>query len=132
MGAQGSAIAKRLNEHPGISEIICDEPVTMGLLADKVLKGVKNVDFKYGGSGVELAEVLYKMGLLATDVVTVKDTRIVPMDLVLTLCPPAPKYPEEIKAIIDEGAILEEGAFLVRVDDTGKFNLQLPCFKTLL
>jgi len=109
-----------------------DEPVTMGLLADKVLKGVKNVDFKYGGSGVELAEVLYKMGLLATYVVTVKDTRIVPMDLVLTLCPPAPKYPEEIKAIIDEGAILEEGAFLVRVDDTGKFNLQLPCFKTLL
>ena len=60
-----------------------DEPVTMGLLADDVLKGVKNVDFKYGGSGVELAEVLYKMGLLSTDVVAVKDTRIVPMDLVL-------------------------------------------------
>ena len=93
-----------------------DEPVTMGLLADKVLKGVKNVDFKYGGSGVELAEVLYKMGLLSTDLVTVKDTRIVPMDLVLKLCPPAPKYPEEIKAIIDEGVILEEGAFLVRVE----------------
>jgi saccharopine dehydrogenase-like NADP-dependent oxidoreductase len=79
-----------------------DEPVTMGLLADKVLKGVKNVDFKYGGSGVELAEVLYEMGLLSTDVVTVKDTRIVPMDLVLKLCPSASKYPEEIKAIIDE------------------------------
>lgn len=93
-----------------------DEPVTMGLLADKVLKGVKNVDFKYGGSGVELAEVLYKMGLLSTETVTVKDTRIVPMDLVLKLCPPAPKYSEEIKAIIDEGVILEEGAFLVRVD----------------
>ncbi len=93
-----------------------DEPVTMGLLADKVLKGVKNVDFKYGGSGVELAEVLYKMGLLSTDVVTVKDTRIVPMDLVLKLCPPAPKYPAEIKSIIDEGVILEEGAFLVRAE----------------
>jgi hypothetical protein len=38
------------------------------------------------------------------------------LDLVLTLCPPAPKYPEEIKAIIDKGVILEEGAFLVRVD----------------
>ncbi len=93
-----------------------DEPVTMGLLADKVLKGVKNVDFKYGGSGVELAEVLYKMGLLSTDVVTVKDTRIVPMDLVLKLCPPAPKYPAEIKSIIDDGVILEEGAFLVRAE----------------
>jgi saccharopine dehydrogenase-like NADP-dependent oxidoreductase len=93
-----------------------DEPVSMGLLADNVLKGVKNVDFKYGGSGVELAEVLYKMGLLSTETVTVKDTCIVPMDLVLKLCPPAPKYPEEIKAIIDAGIILEEGAFLVRVD----------------
>jgi saccharopine dehydrogenase-like NADP-dependent oxidoreductase len=78
-----------------------DEPVTMGLLADKVLKGVKNVDFKYGGCGVELSELLYNMGLLSKEPVTVKGTRIVPMDLVLKLCPPAPKYPEEIKAIID-------------------------------
>ena len=30
-----------------------DEPVTMGLLAGEVLKGVKNVDFKYGGCGLE-------------------------------------------------------------------------------
>jgi saccharopine dehydrogenase (NAD+, L-lysine-forming) len=106
-----------------------DEPVTMGLLADKVLKGVKNVDFKYGGSGVELAEVLYKMGLLSTDLVTVKDTRIVPMDLVLKLCPPAPKYPEEIKAIIDEGVILEEGAFLVRVEGHQKgSSVRIDCY----
>jgi saccharopine dehydrogenase-like NADP-dependent oxidoreductase len=93
-----------------------DEPVSMGLLADDVLKGVKNVDFKYGGAGVELAELLYNMGLLSQEPVTVKDTTIVPMDLVLKLCPPAPKYPEEIKAIIDEGVAKEEGAFLVRVD----------------
>lgn len=93
-----------------------DEPVTMGLLAGQVLKGVRNVEFKYGGSGVELAEMLYTMGLLSAEPVLVKDTPIVPMDLVLKLCPPAPKYPEEIKAIIDEGVILEEGAFLVRVD----------------
>ena len=93
-----------------------DEPVTMGLLADKVLKGVRNVEFKYGGSGVELAEMLYTMGLLSTEAVQVKNCSVVPMDLVLKLCPPAPKYPQEIKAIIDEGVILEEGAFLVRVD----------------
>lgn len=95
-----------------------DEPVTMGLLADKVLKGVKNVDFKYGGCGVELSELLFNMGLLSKEPVTVKDTRIIPMDLVLKLCPPAPKYPDEIKAIIDEGMIMEEGAFLVRVNGT--------------
>jgi saccharopine dehydrogenase-like NADP-dependent oxidoreductase len=93
-----------------------DEPITMGLLAEEVLKGVKNVDFKYGGAGVELSELLYNMGLLSHEPVTVKGTRIVPLDLVLKLCPPAPKYPEEIKAIIDEGVIKEEGAFLVRVE----------------
>ena len=95
-----------------------DEPVTMGLLAGEVLKGVKNVDFKYGGCGVELSELLFNMGLLSKEPIDVKGTRIVPMDLVLNLCPPAPKYPQEIKAIIDEGVVVEEGAFLVRVEGT--------------
>ncbi len=93
-----------------------DEPITMGLLAEKVLKGVKNVEFKYGGSSVELSELLYNMRLLSTEPVTVKGTSIVPMDVVLELCPPAPKYPEEIKAIIDAGVVRDEGAFLVRVE----------------
>jgi saccharopine dehydrogenase-like NADP-dependent oxidoreductase len=93
-----------------------DEPVTMGLLADKVLKGVKNVEFKYGGPHVELSEALYQMGLLSKKAVNINGTDIVPMDLVLKLCPPAPKFPDEIKTIIDEGLVMEEGAFLVRVD----------------
>ena len=93
-----------------------DEPVTMGLLADKVLKGVKNVEFKYGGPHVELSEALYKMGLLSHEPVTVNDASIVPMDLVLKLCPPAPKFKDEIKSILDDGLAMEEGAFLVRVD----------------
>jgi saccharopine dehydrogenase-like NADP-dependent oxidoreductase len=93
-----------------------DEPVTMGLLADKVLKGVKNVEFKYGGPHVELSESLYNMGLLSHQPVTVNGVSVVPLDLVLKLCPPAPKFPDEIKAILDDGLITEEGAFLVRVD----------------
>ncbi len=93
-----------------------DEPVTMGLLADAVLKGVKNVDFKYGGFGVELSEKLYRMGLLSQKPVDLKGSSVVPLDLVLELCPPAPKYPEEIQAIVDEGVVCEEAAFLVRVD----------------
>jgi saccharopine dehydrogenase-like NADP-dependent oxidoreductase len=88
----------------------------MGLLADEVLKGARNVEFKYGGPHIELSESLYNMGLLSSDPVTVRGTEIVPMDLVLQLCPPAPKFPDEIKAIIDEGLVKEEGAFLVRVD----------------
>ncbi len=93
-----------------------DEPVTMGLLADKVLKGVKNVEFKYGGPHVELSESLYQLGLLSKDPVNVNGVDIVPMDLVLKLCPPAPKFPDEIKRILDDGLVMEEGAFLVRVD----------------
>ena len=93
-----------------------DEPVTMGLMADKVLKGVKNVEFKYGGTGVEISEILYNMGLLSSEPRTVKGVAMAPMDLVLDLCPPAPKYPDEIKAIIHEGVITEEAAFLVRVE----------------
>jgi saccharopine dehydrogenase-like NADP-dependent oxidoreductase len=93
-----------------------DEPVTMGLMAAKVLKGVKNVEFKYGGPHVELSEFLYNMGLLSHKPVTIKGADIVPMDLVLKLCPPAPKFPDEIKTILDEGLVSEEGAFVVRVD----------------
>lgn len=92
-----------------------EEPVTMGLLADKVLKGVKYVNFRYGGPGLDLAEYFYKMGLLSDEPVEVKGVKIVPMDLISKLTPPAPKYPDEIKAVLEEGMITEEGAFLVRV-----------------
>jgi saccharopine dehydrogenase-like NADP-dependent oxidoreductase len=93
-----------------------DEPVTMGLLADKVLKGARNVEFKYGGPHIELSESLYNMGLLSSKSVMVNGVEIVPMDLVLQLCPPAPKFPDEIKAILEDGLVMEEGAFLVQVE----------------
>lgn len=93
-----------------------EEPVTMGLLADKVLKGVKYVNFRYGGPGLELAESFYKMGLLSEEPIEIKGQKIVPMDLISKLTPPAPKYPEEIQAVLDEGMISEDGVFLVRVD----------------
>ena len=106
-----------------------DEPVTMGLLADKVLKGVKNVEFKYGGPQVELSESLYKMGLLSKEPLAVNGVEIAPLDLVLNLCPPAPKFPDEIKAILDEGLLLEEGAFLVRVEgDKGDHPVRIDCY----
>ena len=93
-----------------------DEPVTLGLMADKYLKGAKNIYFKYGGGGIEFAEPLYRMGLLSNEKMDVKGNSVVPMDLVLKLTPPAPKYPSEIKQILDEGLECEEGAFLIRVD----------------
>ncbi len=93
-----------------------EEPVTMGLLSDKVLKGAKYVNFKYGGPGLDLAQYFYKMGLLDDKEIDVKGTKIVPMDLISKLTPPAPKYPEEIQAVLDEGMYSEEGVFLVRVE----------------
>ena len=95
-----------------------DEPVTMGLLADNALKGVKkkNVAFKYGGFGVKLSELLFSMGLLSDEPVDVNGVKVVPMDLILKLCPPAPKYPDELRSIINDGVVAEEGAFLVRVE----------------
>jgi saccharopine dehydrogenase-like NADP-dependent oxidoreductase len=93
-----------------------DEPVSMGLLADKALKGVKEIEFKYGGFSVELSEKLYKMGLLSLEPVDLDGASVVPMHLVLKLAPSPPKYPDEVRAILDAGMALEEGAFLVRVE----------------
>ncbi len=111
----------RIEYYPGLGERRTvdhehEEPVTMGLLADKFLKGVKFVNFRYGGPALELAEAFYKMGLLSDEAIEVKGTRIVPMDLISRLTPPAPKYPDEIKAVLDEGMISDEGAFRVRVE----------------
>ncbi len=93
-----------------------EEPVTMGLLADRYLKGVENVSFRCGGPATELAKSLYDMGLLSWEPVKVDGVEIVPMRLISALTPPAPKYREEIQEVLDEGMVSEEGAFLVRVD----------------
>jgi saccharopine dehydrogenase-like NADP-dependent oxidoreductase len=106
-----------------------EEPVTMGLLADRYLKGVKNVRFRYGGPGCELAKSLNDMGLLSKQPVDVDGVEIVPMRLISKLTPPAPKYREEIQQVLDEGMELEEGAFLVRVDGAkGGDPLRVECY----
>ena len=106
-----------------------EEPVTMGLLSGKVLKGVKKVNFRYGGPGLDLAQDLYKMGLLSDKEIDVKGTKIVPMDIISKLTPPAPKYPDEIQAVLDEGMVSEEGAFRIRVDGEKKgTKTRIDCF----
>lgn len=93
-----------------------DEPVTLGLMAKKYLKGAKHVWFKYGGVGIDFAEPLYRMGLLSNRPIDINGTSIIPRDVALKLTPPAPKYENEIKAILDEGLESDTGAFLVRVE----------------
>lgn len=106
-----------------------DEPVTMGLLANSVLKGARNIEFKYGGPQVELAEHLYKVGLLSKDTVNVKGVDVVPFDLLMQQIPRAPRFEEEIQAVINEGIIQDEGAFLVRVKGrVGGQDQQIDCY----
>ncbi len=101
----------------------------MGLLSEKVLKGVKEVCFRYGGPGLELAESLYKMGLLSEDPLEVKGAKIVPMEIISALTPPAPKYPGEIKAVLDQGMVSEEGVFRVRVEGrAGGRDVLIDCY----
>lgn len=93
-----------------------EEPVTFGLFADEAFKGCKNSTFKYGGPAVELAETLYKMGLLGQTPIKINGVEVVPFDLVCKLAPPAPSDPDSIREALSEGMELEEGAGLVRVE----------------
>lgn len=98
-----------------------EEPVTFGLF----FKGLKRANFKYGGPACELAESLFKMGLLGTDPVEVNGAEVVPFDLVCKLTPPAPSDPETVKEVLSSGMALEEGASLVRVQ--GQIHGQPVC-----
>ena len=88
-----------------------EEPVTFGMF----FKDLKTATFKYGGPACDLAESLYKMGLLGEEPIEVNGSSVVPLKLVCKLTPPAPSNPEAIKEALSEGMALEEGATLIRV-----------------
>ena len=90
-----------------------DEPVYVAFNNEKYFKGCKNAYFKYGGVGIEFSEPLYRAGLLSYKEEEINGQKIVPHELVLRHVPLAPKDPEEIKAIIDEGLIADGGAFVI-------------------
>lgn len=90
-----------------------DEPTYIGFHADKYFKGCKNAYFKYGGLGIEFSEPLARAGLLSYDEVEINGRKVIPHDVIRHFTPAAPKDPEEIKAIIDEGLVADGGAFVV-------------------
>ena len=104
---EGSGNMIRLVEHAH------DEPVNMGINAEKFFKGAKNIYFKYGGVGIEFAEPLYRMGILSDRPMEVDGVSVIPRNLVLKLTPPAPKYHDEIREILDEGLKTDTGAMVV-------------------
>ena len=89
-----------------------DETVYMGINKDTHFKGAKNINFKYGGVGIDFSTPLYRAGLLSREEETYKGHTFVPFDVILSHIPPAPKYHDEIKEILDEGLVKDEGAFV--------------------
>ncbi len=90
-----------------------DEPVYVAFNSDKYFKGCRNAYFKYGGVGIRFSEPLYRAGLLSYEEEEINGVKIVPHELILKHMPMAPKEPEEIKAIIDEGIVSDGGAFVI-------------------
>jgi len=88
-----------------------EEPVTFGMF----FKDLRPATFKYGGPACDLAESLYRMGLLSKEAVQLNGTAVVPLELVCHLVPPAPSDPQAIEDALSQGMVLEEGANLIRV-----------------
>ncbi len=106
-----------------------EEPITLGINADRYLKGAKNIVFRYGGPHVELSQALYNMGYLSKEEKDFNGMKYIPFDMTIANSPAAPKYQDEIKEIIDGGLVSEEGAFQVVVDGTkdGK-PVRITCY----
>lgn len=79
---------------------------------------LKNINFKYGGVGIEFSTPLYRAGLLSREEETYKGHTFIPFDVIVSHLPPAPKYHDEIKEILDEGLVRDEGAFVVEATGT--------------
>lgn len=90
-----------------------DEPLHYGFNAEKYFKGCKNASFKYAGAGMDFARPLYQAGMLSREERDFNGTKIVPFDYTLSFLPPAPKYEDEIKEIIDEGLVCDSGCMVV-------------------
>ena len=90
-----------------------DEPVHYWFNREKFFKGARNINFKYGGAGFDFAKPLYRAGLLSRDKEVVDGQEVAPFDVVLAHIPPAPKYKEEIKAILEEGLVSDTGCMVV-------------------
>ncbi len=102
-----------LGEEAEFYEHAHGEAVYIGLNADTYFKGVKNVYFKYGGSGMDFARPLFVSGLLSREPEMIDGQMVIPFNVILKHLPPAPKFRHEIKEIIEEGLVSDSGAMVV-------------------
>ena len=90
-----------------------DEPLQYAFNAEKYFKGCKNAYFKYAGAGMDFARPLYQAGMLSRDEIEYKGHKMIPFEYALSYIPPAPKYKDEIKEIIDEGLVCDSGCMVI-------------------
>lgn len=90
-----------------------DEPVQYGINAEKYFKGCKNAYFKYSGVGMDFAEPLYRAGLLSHEKQAIGDVMVAPFDVIVANMPHPPKFEHEIKEIIDDGIVSDDGCMVV-------------------
>lgn len=67
---------------------------------------------------MDFAKPLYDLGLLSTEPVEFGGGKFTPYDFIESYMPLPPRFPEDIKAIIDEGIIEENGALVVEATGT--------------
>lgn len=80
----------------------------------------KRIDLKAGGSEIELARTLFKLGLFKKHPVKVGDTSIAPYDYLLKIWPDV-LSPDEMKKLVDSGK-LDNAHFWAAVEESGYEN----------
>lgn len=90
-----------------------DEPVQYGINAEKYFKGCKNAYFKYAGVGMDFAKPLHRAGLLSHEEQDIKGKKVAPFDVIVENIPKPPRFEHEIKAIIDEGVVADDGCMVI-------------------
>ena len=62
---------------------------------------------------MDFARPIYQAGMLSRDEIEYKGQKMIPFEYALSYIPPAPKYKEEIKEIIDEGLVCDSGCMVI-------------------
>ncbi|MFH1064795.1 MAG: saccharopine dehydrogenase NADP-binding domain-containing protein [Candidatus Woesearchaeota archaeon] len=77
----------------------------------------KSIDFKSGGSDIDLSRMLYKMGLFSNKPIKINDISVVPVDLFCKIAPQVPT-PKEMRLLI-KNKIVENSIFISVVEGEG-------------
>ena len=93
-----------------------DEPFYIGRNSRTLFRNVRNVYFKYGGTGIEFGRRLYEEGKLCREMLSGGDGELSLNDRLIAELPKAPRNPEEVKAIVDGGIISEKSAMVCEVE----------------